>query len=66
MVTTNDNLQFEAELIGTDELTDIAVLKINKDNLPFLYIDNSSNINAGDISFVLEIHSGSGIRFRWG
>lgn len=52
MVTTNDNLQFEAELIGTDELTDIAVLKINKDNLPFLYIDNSSNINAGDISFV--------------
>lgn len=52
MVTTNDNLQFEAELIGTDELTDIAVLKINKDNLLFLHIDNSSNVNAGDLSLV--------------
>jgi serine protease Do len=52
MVTTNDNFQFEAELIGTDELTDIAVLKISKDNLPFLYIENSNNVDAGDISFV--------------
>lgn len=52
MVTTNDNSQYEAELTGADELTDIAVLKINKVNLPFLYIDNSNNVNTGDISLV--------------
>ena len=29
-VTTNDNVRYEAELIGTDPYTDIAVLKNKK------------------------------------
>ena len=37
-VTTNNNKVYEAKLIGTDQSTDIAVLKINsKDKLPYLF-----------------------------
>ena len=37
IVTTNDNKEYEAEIIGSDEVTDVAVLKI-KSNEKFEYI----------------------------
>ena len=48
-VTTNDNRRFEAELIGTDPYTDIAVLKISpQNNLPFLSFGNSDAAKIGE------------------
>ena len=37
IVTTNDNKEYKAEIIGSDEVTDVAVLKINS-NEKFEYI----------------------------
>lgn len=48
-VTTNDNRRFEAELIGTDPYTDIAVLKIMPDSkLPYLSFGNSDGAQIGE------------------
>ena len=48
-VTTNDNVRYEAELIGTDPYTDIAVLKIkSEDKLPHLYFGNSDATQIGE------------------
>lgn len=48
-VTTNDNVRYEAELIGTDPYTDIAVLKIkSEEKLPYLYFGNSDTTQIGE------------------
>ena len=48
-VTTNDNIRYEAKLIGTDPYTDIAVLKIQTQKpLPYLYFGNSDNTKIGE------------------
>ena len=48
-VTTNNNVRYEAELIGTDPYTDIAVLKIkSEDKLPHLYFGNSDATQIGE------------------
>ena len=48
-VTTNDNIRYEAELVGTDPYTDIAVLKIQTQKLlPYLYFGNSDNTKIGE------------------
>ena len=44
-----DRREFEAELIGSDEASDIAVLKIEADeNLPFLRLGKSEPVKAGE------------------
>lgn len=50
-----DGDEVEAELIGTDPETDIAVIKIDVDNLPTVKMGNSDNAQVG--SFVLAIGS---------
>ena len=48
-VTTNDNVRYEAKLVGTDPYTDIAVLKIQTQKpLPYLYFGNSDNTKIGE------------------
>ena len=48
-VTTNNNIRYEAKLIGTDPYTDIAVLKIDTQKLlPYLYFANSDNTKIGE------------------
>ena len=48
-VTTNDNIRYEAKLVGTDPYTDIAVLKIQtKKSLPYLYFGDSDNSKIGE------------------
>jgi len=48
-VTTNDNKVFKATLIGTDQSTDIAVLKITTEKkLPYLFFGNSENTQIGE------------------
>jgi len=47
-VILNDNREFEARLIGTDPSTDIAVLKIEAENLAFITIGNSEDLRIGE------------------
>ncbi len=48
IVRLADRREFEAELIGSDESSDIAVLKIEaKKDLPFLHLGESDSLKAG-------------------
>ncbi|MBT8271666.1 MAG: trypsin-like peptidase domain-containing protein, partial [Bacteroidia bacterium] len=48
-ITTNDNVTMEAELIGTDPKTDIALLKVDYDeDLPFTTFGDSDNARIGE------------------
>jgi len=58
-VMLNDNKAFEAKLVGIDKPSDLAVLKIEAQNLPFLMLGNSDSVRVGDI--VLAIGNPLGI-----
>ena len=47
-VTLNDNRVFNAEVVGRDETTDLAVLKIEGSNLPTLDFADSDKSRVGD------------------
>lgn len=59
IVTLSDQRQFEAELIGSDEATDIALLKIEADNLTAVPMGDSSQLEVGD--FVVAIGNPFGL-----
>ncbi|MBK9162331.1 MAG: trypsin-like peptidase domain-containing protein [Acidobacteria bacterium] len=48
-VLMNDNKTFEAKLVGLDKPSDLAVLKIEAQNMPFLTLGNSDSVRVGDI-----------------
>lgn len=47
-VVLNDKREFEAKLVGKDENTDVALLKIAADNLPSLKFGNSDALKLGE------------------
>lgn len=47
-VTLNDKREFEAKVIGTDPSTDMALIKIKGDNLPYLIFGNSDSLRVGE------------------
>lgn len=47
-VTMNDKRKYVAQLVGTDPATDLAVLKIDEKNLPFIVFGNSDDIKIGE------------------
>ncbi len=47
-VTLNDNREYTAKLIGADPATDIALIKIEAENLPVVVYGDSDEINIGD------------------
>lgn len=47
-VTLYDNRSFEAKLVGTDPLTEIAVIKIDGENLPVARLGDSDALQIGD------------------
>ncbi len=47
-VTLSDGREFSAEVIGTDPQSDIAVIKINGENLPVLPMGDSDEIRIGE------------------
>ena len=47
-VTFNDHKTSQAKVIGTDPSTDLAVLKIEENNLPFMEFGNSDNVHLGE------------------
>jgi serine protease Do len=58
-VTLSDGREFEAKLIGTDPQTEIALIKIEGDDLPFIDLGNSDALNVGE--WVLAIGSPFGL-----
>jgi serine protease Do len=52
-VFTQDKKKFKATLVGTDSMTDIAVLKISATNLPSLTLGDSSHLKVGDMVFAI-------------
>lgn len=47
-VTMNDNRTFKARIIGTDPSTDLALLKIDEKNLPYIVYGNSDDLKVGE------------------
>ena len=49
-VYLQDGREFEAELVGTDPTTDVAVIKINEEegNLPVLSLGRSADLRVGE------------------
>src|SRR5690606_25004331 len=47
-VTLNDKRKYEARLVGSDPMTDIALLKIEAQKLPYLVFGNSDSIRVGE------------------
>ena len=54
-----DNKPFDAKLVGSDKPSDLAVLKIEAQNMPYLTLGNSDTVRVGDI--VLAIGNPLGI-----
>ncbi|MFM1874884.1 MAG: hypothetical protein RL266_621, partial [Bacteroidota bacterium] len=46
-VTLNDQRSYTAEVLGTDPNTDLALLKINEENLPYIPYGNSEEVEVG-------------------
>lgn len=47
MVKLNDNREFTARIIGLDETTDLALIKVDAKNLPAITIGNSDELKLG-------------------
>lgn len=47
-VTLNDNSSYEANVVGIDPSTDLAVIKIKEENLPYLEFANSNDVKVGE------------------
>jgi len=48
IVTLTDGRKFEAKIIGTDPVSDIAVLKIDSENLPYIKFGDSDQLIVGE------------------
>jgi len=49
LVMLNDGRQTQAKVIGTDPETDLAVLRVNLEKLPVMVMNNSEQLQVGDI-----------------
>jgi len=58
-VQMSDNKTFDAKIVGTDRPSDLAVIKIDAQNLPYLTLGDSDTVRVGDI--VLAIGNPLGI-----
>ena len=47
-VTLNDKREYKATVVGTDPSTDLAVIRIDENNLPFLAYGNSDDVKIGE------------------
>ena len=56
----NDSTEYEAEIIGTDEQTDLAVIKINKDGLTAAELGDSDSVQVGEFCMAIGNNLGLG------
>jgi len=61
-VTLNDNQQYDATVVGTDPATDVAIIKVDAENLPTIPIGDSDQLRLGE--WVLAIGSPLGAQLR--
>ncbi|MGE5480203.1 MAG: Do family serine endopeptidase [Chloroflexota bacterium] len=52
-VTLNDKREFKARLVGADPLTDLAVIKIEANNLPTAHLGNMDQVQVGEMVFAV-------------
>ena len=52
-VYLHDRREFQAHIVGRDAKTDIAVLKIDANNLPAIPLGDSSKVQVGDLVFAI-------------
>ena len=52
-VLLNDEREFTAKVIGTDPKTDVAVIKIEAENLPAATLADSARLRVGDVVFAI-------------
>lgn len=48
VVTMTNGEKYDAEIIGTDPTTDVALLKIKGENFPYLKLSNSEDVQVGE------------------
>ena len=61
-VTLNDNQQYDATIVGTDPATDVAIIKVDAQNLPTIPLGDSDQLRLGE--WVLAIGSPLGAQLR--
>jgi Do/DeqQ family serine protease len=61
-VTLNDNQQYDATVVGTDPATDVAIIKVEAENLPTIPLGDSDQLRLGE--WVLAIGSPLGAQLR--
>ena len=61
-VTLNDNQQYDATVVGTDPATDVAIIKVDAENLPTIPLGDSDQLRLGE--WVLAIGSPLGAQLR--
>jgi len=66
VVKLTDGREFDAEVVGTDAATDIAVLKVEGDKLPVATLANSENLLVGDVVFAIGNPLGVGLTVTMG
>ena len=59
MVTLKDSRRFEAEILGSDPGTDVALLRIEADGLTALPMGDSDALQVGDFVIAIATPSGS-------
>jgi serine protease Do len=52
-ITMTDKKQYSAKLVGTDRASDISLLKIEAENLPYLRLGNSDDVIIGEWAIAL-------------
>ena len=52
-VKLKDGREFQAKLVGTDEKTDVAVIKIDATNLPVIQFGDSDAVRVGQFAFAI-------------
>jgi serine protease Do len=66
LVRLNDGRELPAQVVGRDPRTDVAVLKVEADNLPFLRMAQSDDLQVGDIVFAIGNPLGVGLTITKG
>lgn len=52
-ISMGDQREFKAHIVGTDQKTDIAVVKVNQTNLPVITLGGSSKARVGDFALAI-------------
>ena len=53
VVTTEDGKEYKAKVLGTDSIMDLAVLKIDASELPYIDIADSDQVQVGDLAVAI-------------